>query len=807
MKEALNQEREMKEALKREKEINEALNQEREMKEALKKEKEINEALNQETQKKEADNSTQINTTPALSVISISFKGSETQETPTEGTSGEDSPQDSSECVVLQQKIRELQHDRLGLESQVSTLQAALDKEREKLDKNHQEYTQIISEQEKEIHNLKINMLFKAVWKCDSDTVRKLRKGDFNFNSAVNLDGERVVDEAVRQSNVAVLRELLLGGVHINAPNSRGDTPLHTAIRRGRYCKVISELHNSGADWRAPDARGWDPLQLATALGQIKTLEISIRDESINLTSVIDRLGSTLLHYAAANKQKEMAKWLVKEQGLQKDIEDEMGYQAKDYAAMVGESGLAQWLSSDKLRHIPVVKRLSVHSRQKQDQLALDQLRVHDEMDLQGIGTLTRNTGMLNISTDALNVSTGMQTRDTSTPNRLSSGSIGTPTASLDMLAAPRGKNKTHARGRKKGQAPSLSSSTTEVSYLSNRQDSLNGPITVAQTHHRDLRISGLPNLGNTCYINSVLQCLYHTHLLTQHFITGKYSKEIDETAAHDGRVAKAYERVIRAMWTGDNIKDHLQNLKELAGRLDDLFLDDQQKEAHDFLTQVLEWLHLDLGQEVVTSNKEEEEEMLRNNRGRPMLRSFISELFYGCQHNSIVCGRNGQVICHSEESFSNLTLYVNTKKQYSLNELLKQYYRQQDIVWECDYCGEEHMCLQHSVITSPPRLLLLYINRVNEDTKSSHKTLVTYPECDLSLHPYTKDNHSPSYNLYAVCGHQGSMTSGHYTAFCKIKSSTSKGWYYFSDAQFSRANTQDVFFNPDAHMLFYEAK
>ncbi|KAG7166798.1 hypothetical protein Hamer_G010462, partial [Homarus americanus] len=109
--------------------------------------------------KKEADNSTQINTTPALSVISISFKGSETQETPTEGTSGEDSPQDSSECVVLQQKIRELQHDRLGLESQVSTLQAALDKEREKLDKNHQEYTQIISEQEKEIHNLKINMV------------------------------------------------------------------------------------------------------------------------------------------------------------------------------------------------------------------------------------------------------------------------------------------------------------------------------------------------------------------------------------------------------------------------------------------------------------------------------------------------------------------------------------------------------------------------------------------------------------------------------------------------------------------------
>ena len=41
--------------------------------------------------------------------------------------------------------------------------------------------------------------------------------------------------------------------------------------------------------------------------------------------------------------------------------------------------------------------------------------------------------------------------------------------------------------------------------------------------------LSGLTNLGNTCYQNSAIHCLSHTPELTQYFITDKYTEDFDD--------------------------------------------------------------------------------------------------------------------------------------------------------------------------------------------------------------------------------------------------------------------------------------
>jgi ubiquitin carboxyl-terminal hydrolase 4/11/15 len=61
----------------------------------------------------------------------------------------------------------------------------------------------------------------------------------------------------------------------------------------------------------------------------------------------------------------------------------------------------------------------------------------------------------------------------------------------------------------------------------------------------------GLTNLGNTCFMNSCLQCLSNTTLLTQYFINRYYEKEInlDNPLGSKGKLAKNYAKFIKAMW------------------------------------------------------------------------------------------------------------------------------------------------------------------------------------------------------------------------------------------------------------------
>ena len=43
----------------------------------------------------------------------------------------------------------------------------------------------------------------------------------------------------------------------------------------------------------------------------------------------------------------------------------------------------------------------------------------------------------------------------------------------------------------------------------------------------------GLPNLGNSCYMNAALQCLLNTPQLTAHFLSGEWRDELNLSLIH----------------------------------------------------------------------------------------------------------------------------------------------------------------------------------------------------------------------------------------------------------------------------------
>ncbi len=58
----------------------------------------------------------------------------------------------------------------------------------------------------------------------------------------------------------------------------------------------------------------------------------------------------------------------------------------------------------------------------------------------------------------------------------------------------------------------------------------------------------GLSNIGNTCFMNSCLQCLSHTLPLTQYFLNKSYEAEIntENPIGTGGKLAKHYAKFIQ---------------------------------------------------------------------------------------------------------------------------------------------------------------------------------------------------------------------------------------------------------------------
>ena len=187
------------------------------------------------------------------------------------------------------------------------------------------------------------------------------------------------------------------------------------------------------------------------------------------------------------------------------------------------------------------------------------------------------------------------------------------------------------------------------------------------KSHHG---LTGLKNLGNTCFMNSAIQCLSSVEELTKYFLLKKYLEELNKSNKNGakGKIAEAYYSLIYEIWNGNSRYINPWDFRQIFVSFVKQFAGFSQQDSDEMLTFVLDSLHEDLNRVKIkpyselkekAENETEEEASLRwwkNHIERE--NSIIVDLFHG-QFKSVVKCPECDRISTIYDPFMNLGLPI----------------------------------------------------------------------------------------------------------------------------------------------------
>ncbi|CDW85002.1 ubiquitin carboxyl-terminal hydrolase family [Stylonychia lemnae] len=109
--------------------------------------------------------------------------------------------------------------------------------------------------------------------------------------------------------------------------------------------------------------------------------------------------------------------------------------------------------------------------------------------------------------------------------------------------------------------------------------------------------VVGLQNLGNTCFMNSALQCLSNSWPLTRFFLDKHFASQVNEDnpLGTKGQVAFHFAKLLNELWNRENDTFSPNMLKRHIGKQNPMFSGYQQHDSQEFLNFLLDTLHEDL--------------------------------------------------------------------------------------------------------------------------------------------------------------------------------------------------------------------
>ena len=335
---------------------------------------------------------------------------------------------------------------------------------------------------------------------------------------------------------------------------------------------------------------------------------------------------------------------------------------------------------------------------------------------------------------------------------------------------------------------------------------------------YKDKGLTGLANVGNSCYINSCMQLLSHTYELND-FLDAMDKKKINNNI--DSVIFREWDNLRKLMWS-ENCTiapwGFIKAIKQVEKKKKrDMFTGYAQNDVSEFLLFIIDCLHGGIKREVemtingdilngVDSLATDCYKMMQN-----MYRKEYSEIiniFYGISVTQIKSYNTQEVLSRACEPFSILSLSLPNKLNPTIFECLDLYSEDEELVgenaWYNDKTEKKENIKKNTIFWSLPNVLIIDLKRFNNANRKVH-LLVSTPLEDVDFSSYVKGYNADKYvyDLFGTGNHSGSVSGGHYTA--NIKNSNGK-WYSFNDTNINEIKENQVI-NQHTYCLFYRKK
>lgn len=337
--------------------------------------------------------------------------------------------------------------------------------------------------------------------------------------------------------------------------------------------------------------------------------------------------------------------------------------------------------------------------------------------------------------------------------------------------------------------------------------------------------IIGLKNRGNTCYLNTSVQCLSNLPMLTDYFISNKHTSDMSNRCHQlNGKktneiiLSREYGKLIKALWSA-NTSIEPKTFHEFIQNMENKFEGYDQQDSQELLAFVLDNLHegLKYDVEITYSGKIENSldeivvESIKNWKSQLQNKySIIAELFFGQFVNKIVSleeSNKNKLISKNFEMFNMLNIPIYGKTLY---DSLSKYFEKE--ILESKYLDEKKNeyinAFRQIKLVRVPKYLIIVLKRYKNSNSDLLKStnIISFPIEDLDLTAYSEGYESMdcTLKLISIGCHKGMLNGGHYYAICRHSNGN---WYKYDDDD---VNEFDININKsllfkDGYILIYE--
>ncbi|KAA3468404.1 ubiquitin carboxyl-terminal hydrolase 25-like [Gossypium australe] len=313
----------------------------------------------------------------------------------------------------------------------------------------------------------------------------------------------------------------------------------------------------------------------------------------------------------------------------------------------------------------------------------------------------------------------------------------------------------------------------------------------------------GLRNLGNSCYLNSVLQCLTYTPPLANFCLRSQHSSSCDASASKKPRDCPfcILEAWIARSLTLDLTLDAPSKIQSCLKIFAEHFRFGLQEDAHEFLRYVIDACHntcLRLKKlRLKGSEGGGREEAVNDN-------TVVKEIFGGALQSQVKClGCGGE----SNKVDGIMDISLDILNSGSLKEAMHKFFQPEVLdgnnKYKCENCKKLMAARKQLSIRQAPNILVVQLKRFEGIFGGKINRPVTFEEvlvlssfmCKASQDP------RPEYSLFGTIVHSGSSPeSGHYYAY--VKDAMGR-WYCCNDSFVSHSTLQEVL-SEKVYILFF---